>query len=97
VDHAAGAIEQHGGIGHSGNDGADCRGFNRVDAENFIAGGDRIVQSPRHQGCASDADKNNRGDGRRDFAEQHQCRQREPSRQQDDGRMPQPVRPGWEY
>ena len=66
----------------------------RPDAENLIARRNHIVQAPRHQRRAGDADKNNGGAGRRNFAKQYQGGQREPGCQQDNGRMPQPVRPG---
>ncbi len=94
VNDAAGAIEQHRGIRHAGNDGADGGGFDRAgDAADVLAGGGDIVQAPRHQRGGGDADEDRAGAQQRQFAERDQHGERNAGREQDDGRMPQPVRP----
>ena len=93
VKHAAGAVEQHRGIGHAGDDGADRGGLDRIDAADVLARGRGIMQPPRHQGCGGDAKEHRAGAHRREFAERNQYGQRQPRGKQDDRRMPQPVRP----
>ena len=94
VNDAAGAVEQHRGIRHAGDDGADRGGFDRAcDAADIFAGRGDVVQPPRHQRGGGDAGENRAGAEQRQFAEHDQHGEREAGGEQDDGRMPQPVRP----
>jgi hypothetical protein len=51
------------------------------------------VQPPRHQRGSRDAEENRGGANRREFAEGDQHGKRHRRGKQDNGRMPQPVRP----
>ena len=93
VNDAAGAVEQHRRIRHAGNDGADRRVFDRIGPADIFTQRDGIVQSPRHQGGGGDADKDRGGADRRQFAERDDDSERQAGGEQDNGRMPQPVRP----
>ena len=93
MQHAPGAIEQHGRIGHAGDDGAHRRRFHRIDAQYLFARGGLVVQPPRHQRRAGDADEGNHRALHRQLAEQHEGHERQPGHQQDDRGMPQPVWP----
>ena len=93
MDDAAGAIEQHGRIRHAGNDGTDGGGLDRIDGADVVTGGHHMMQPPRHQRGGGDADEHGDGARRREIGQHHQRAQRKPGGEQDDGRMPQPVRP----
>ncbi len=93
MEDAAGAVEQHGGIRHSGDHRGDRRGLDRIDRADVVARRRDIVQSPRHQRGRTDADERRGGADRRQIAEHDEHGQGETGGQQDDGRMPQPVRP----
>ncbi|MGY3405088.1 hypothetical protein ACVWZV_001201 [Bradyrhizobium sp. GM5.1] len=57
MDDAAGAVEQHRGIGHAGDHCGDRRALDRVDAAGLFARGGGIVQAPRDQRCGRDAEE----------------------------------------
>ena len=93
MNDAAGAIEQHRRIRHAGHHGADGRGLDWIDGADVFTGGDRIVQPPRHQGRGCDADEHRDSECQREIGRYHQRAKRKPRGDQDDRRMPQPVRP----
>ncbi len=96
MDDAAGPVQQHRGVRHPGDDGADGGGLDRIDAADVFARCGGVVQPPRHQRGGSDAEKNDNGPDRRQFAENDHHEERKGGREQDDRRMPQPIRPGGE-
>jgi hypothetical protein len=68
MDDATGAVEQDGGIGHAGDNGADGGGFHRIDAADILPRGGDVMQAPRHQRGRGDAGENRGGAKHRQFA-----------------------------
>ena len=93
VDDAAGAVEQHRGIRHAGDDGADRRGLDRVDAADIFARG--ATSCNRHGTSAAAAMQTKTAAARTSDNSPNatSTAKRQTGGEQDDGRMPQPVRP----
>ena len=92
MEDAAGAVEQHGRIRHAGDDGADGCRLDRTDGADVLAGA--TASCSRHGTSAAAAMQMKTATARAsEIGQQHQRAKREAGGEQDDGRMPQPVRP----
>ena len=93
MNHTAGPIEQHIGIGHPGDDGIHRRGLHRIGAKRRLARGSCLVKLPWHQRRTGDADEGSDRAGPLQTAEHDKCGQHESGDKQNKRRAAQPVRP----
>ncbi|OIQ66046.1 hypothetical protein GALL_523890 [mine drainage metagenome] len=61
VNDTAGTVQQYRRIRHAGDDGVDCRGFDRADTADIFTRRRDIVQPPRNQRGRGNAGKNGGG------------------------------------